>query len=190
MSNITVIITSIGSIVPAIMTVTKAFSGVVGLYFTGNSLYQYYSLSNPQSAKGMSSTFQPTVMGATIQLIIAAFLISFAQNSVVQNIISSMIGMDTFSIPASMSYVGNDNLSFIKIQQSLGSAIENIMVMVGSIAILKALLLARRISVGLSRESYAHVWTYTASGALAINIKDFASMLDATFGFNFSRFFF
>jgi len=190
MSNIVSIVTSISSIVPSIMMLAKAFSVMMGIYFTGNSLYQYYVLSNPNSAKSMSNQYQVTAMGATVQLIVAACLISFAQDNSVQNIVSSMFGMDTFVMPAAMSYIKDNDLSFSQIQQSLGNAIENIMLMVGSLAIIKALMLARRISLGLSRESYSHVWIFLFTGALCLNIKEFASILDNTFGFHFSKFFY
>jgi hypothetical protein len=190
MNNITDVIIILGSLMPTLMFVLRTFAGLIGIYFVGNALYQYYILSNPQASKSIASNGVITVGGSTIQLFIGACLTGLAQGDAIHNIVSSMLGKDTFVIPPSMSIINTEVASFSVIQESLGIAIENIMVLIGSVAIVRGLMLARRISLGMAKESLSAVTAFLILGALCINIKDFAIMLDNTFGLHFSSFFF
>ncbi len=190
-SDITSILVAVSKIVPSIMMLLKTFGGIVGIYFVGNSLYTYYAVSNPANARALSSNQQPTVLGATFQLVIGALLVSFSQELALQSIVSSILGFDTFVMPSSLSYTGTlSSLSVTDIQKSIGLAIENILALVGSVAIVKGLLVCRRISLGFSREPFGHVVGYVIAGAACLNIKQFALMLDNSLGFNFSSLFF
>ncbi|MFM2343847.1 MAG: hypothetical protein RLZZ210_455 [Pseudomonadota bacterium] len=189
MNNITDVIIILGGLMPSLMFVLRTFAGLIGIYFIANALYLYYSVSNPQISKSTVSGGTISVGGATIQLIVGAMLTGFAQGDAVHSIVSSMLGKDTFTMPSSMSIINTDSASFSAIQESLGIAIENIMVLIGSIAIVRGLMLARRISLGLAKESMSAVTALLILGSLSLNIKDFAIMLDNTFGLHFSRFF-
>ncbi len=189
MNNITDVIIIVGGLMPSLMFVLRTFAGLSGIYFVGNALYQYYLLSNPQANKTMAAGGFVSTSGATVQLCIGACLTGFAQGDAIHNIVSSMLGKDTFVMPPSMSIVNTESSSFAAVQQSLGIAVQNIMVLIGSVSIVRGLMLARRINLGLAKESLSAVTSFLILGALCINIKDFAIALDNTFGLHFSRFF-
>ncbi len=186
--DITDVMIRVGTLTPIFMNILRGFSGVVGLYFVANALYQYYIISNPGASKTLPSGAIVTPSGATIQLIIGGMLAAFATSNNLQNIVSSLLVTDTFIMPASFSFVGSSS-SFLLIQQNLGAAIQHIMALIGSVAIVRALILTRRISLGLSRDSISHAIYYLIFGGFALNIKQFAEILDTSLGLNFSHFF-
>jgi hypothetical protein len=188
MSNISDIMIRVGELSPIFMHLLRGMSGFTGLYFVGNALYQYYMLSNPLANKTLPSGAMVTPSGATIQMIVGGFLGGFATNNSLQSIVSSLFFTDTFVMPASFSLVGSSS-SFFLVQQTLSVAIEHIMALIGSMAIVRALILTRRISLGMSRDPIGHAIYYLVFGAFALNIRQFAEILDNSFGFNFSHFF-
>ncbi len=175
----------LAALVPTLLMLLRAFCFLMGIILTGHALYQWYALSQ---AAGQYQMQQGNVMAPFVEIIVAGFLLALARDIVVQKIIASWVSSTNFQMPASLSYQAQDSISGIRML--IGLALENMMFLTGTLAIVRGLLVLKNSAYKKGQASVGVGMSYLLFAAFALNFKATIGLIDGGFGFQMSKFLF
>lgn len=182
MPSLATVVNNLGELAPIILMVVQSFCMLAAIYLTGHALYQFYLLSQPNGAAKAKSAMAPLV-----EIIVAACLLSLSQDIIMQGIIASWLTDNTtFSMPQQFS-ISDNTSSISELKLALGSAVENIMFLTGTLAIIKGLLILKQMNYGETKSGLSAVISHFVFGAFSLNLRLTIGLLDNSFGFTFTQ---
>jgi hypothetical protein len=179
--NLSNIIVKFGQLTPAILSIIQALAGMLAIILTIRALFAFYKMTQE-----IQSSQTKGIMGPLTELVVAGILFSLSQGLVVQNIVANFTTQVQFKMPAQFSLLPNEqNMQSLRV--ALGLAIENIMFLVGTVGIMRGLLILKRMSYGEQNYKMSSVLSYLISGSLALNINTIVSIFDNGLGTRFGE---
>lgn len=173
------IVANIGNAVPAFFLVVRGLCGAMAIFFVIHACMQFYKMSQNYTQQG-------SPMGPVVELIVAGLLSSLSMDNHVQSIVANIVTSTNFQMPQQFSMMGSSGFEMQGLHSALGAAIINIMFLMGTVAIVRGLILLKRLSYGDTKHHLSSVFTYIISGAFALNIETMVGIFDTSIGTHFS----
>jgi hypothetical protein len=178
--DLSVVITNFGQLTPSILLIIRAIAGMLAVVLTIHALFKFYRMSQENQPQQNTN-----IMGPLVELIVAGVLLALSTDLVVQNIVANLTTQVNYQMPPQFALSSNQSLS--ELRRAVGLAIENIMFLVGTIAIIRGLLVLKRMSYGDQNHKIGAVLTYLIAGSLALNINRVVRIFDSALGVRFSE---